>query len=86
MSVLPELQREGIGAKLMRETLRTLRDHGAAGCVLVGDPAYYERFGFRAEPQLVYPGAPAKYCLALSFGGAVPTGTLSYHPAFEATE
>ena len=46
ISVLPEYQRQGIGTSLMRSALSELRERGAAGCVLVGDPAYYGRFGF----------------------------------------
>lgn len=40
LSVLPAYQRQGIGKALMREVMTRLRSLGAAGCVLVGDPAY----------------------------------------------
>jgi len=86
ISVLPEHQGRGIGSRMMREVLQRLRDSGAAGCVLVGDPGFYQRFGFRAEPSLNYPGVPAEYVLALSFGGAVPKATVTFHAAFGATE
>jgi putative acetyltransferase len=33
----------------MRAALEALRELGAAGCVVVGEPAFYGRFGFRAE-------------------------------------
>ena len=39
ISVLPELQRQGIGKSLMREGLSALNSLGAKGCVAVGDPA-----------------------------------------------
>ena len=50
VSVRPENQRSGIGSALIRSGLRRLRERGIAGCVVLGDPAYYRRFGF--EPQL----------------------------------
>ena len=59
ISVLPEFQRQGIGSALMREAMQRLQDIGAAGCVLVGEPAYCTRFGFHNEPALSYPDVPA---------------------------
>jgi putative acetyltransferase len=82
LSVLPEYQRRGVGARLVREALRTLRENGAAGCVVLGDPAYYGRFGFLADPALVFPGVPPEYFQALSFGSSRPRGVVSYHAAF----
>lgn len=86
ISVTPRLQGQGIGSQLMRRALADLRELGATGCVLLGDPGYYGRFGFRAEPGLVLPGVPPEYFQALSFGGAIPAGTVSYHEAFNAQE
>ena len=85
ISVLPGRQREGIGSGLMRAALTELRRLGAAGCVLLGDPAYYRRFGFAARPELVLPGVPPEYFQALSFDGSWPEGSVRYHEAFEAT-
>ena len=85
ISVLPSCQGKGIGAQLMRQALAQLRAlPGAAGCVLLGEPAYYTRFGFRAEPALVLPGVPPEYFMALAFTGPVPAGTVQYSDAFEA--
>ncbi|WP_369010174.1 N-acetyltransferase, partial [Salmonella enterica] len=58
---------------------------GAYGCVLLGEPAYYGRFGFRAEPGLVLPGVPAEYFQALCLQLPVAQGEVQYSPAFEAT-
>ena len=82
LSVLPPHQRCGVGARLMREALRILRATGAAGCVVLGEPAYYGRFGFQADPARVFPGVPPEYFQALSFGSSVPRGVVSYHAAF----
>lgn len=85
ISVRPDRQGQGIGAALMNAALDALRQLGAAGCVLLGDPGYYGRFGFEAHPGLELPGVPAEYFQALAFAGEVPTGTVTYHQAFEAT-
>ncbi len=85
ISVLPEYQRQGIGSALMHAVLQALRDQGAAGSMLVGDPGYYQRFGFRCEPQLVYPGIPPAFFMVLPFTDALPSGTVTFHPAFGAT-
>ncbi|MDN3922679.1 GNAT family N-acetyltransferase [Roseateles violae] len=84
LSVAPALQRRGIGQALVRRGLARLRTLGAAGCVLLGDPAYYGRFGFRQEPGLRLPGVPGEYFQALLTDGPLPGGTVAYHPGFQA--
>lgn len=85
ISVLPEYQRRGIGKALMREGLSRLQAMGAKGCVLVGDPKYYERFGFRSLPELTHEGVPQEYVLALPFGGSRAQGAVVFHKSFSAT-
>jgi len=84
ISVRPELQGKGIGSLLMQAALRRLREQGAAGCVLVGDPAYYSRFGFKPEPSLVLPDVPPQHFQALAFGPSLPRGVVTFHEAFSA--
>ena len=52
ISVEPQHQREGIGSALVDAGLSRLKALGARGCVLVGDPGYYGRFGFSTGPAL----------------------------------
>lgn len=85
ISVHPEYQGRGIGSTLARAALDRLRHLGATGCVVLGDPAYYGRFGFRHHPGLVLPGVPQEYFQALPFGGDVPQAEVRYHAAFDAT-
>ncbi|MCY1271926.1 Acetyltransferase (GNAT) domain protein [compost metagenome] len=85
ISVTPGHQGEGIGSRLMEAALAELRDLGAEGCVLLGDPGYYSRFGFVVRPGLVLPGVPAEYFQALSLHGNWAEGEVSYHAAFDAT-
>lgn len=84
VAVLPQEQGRGVGSRLVEQALRRLRQQGAAGCVLVGEPAFYSRFGFAARPGLVLEGVPPAYFQALSFDGAPPQGSVRFHPAFEA--
>lgn len=82
ISVLPEFQGQGIGSKLMKSALATLDAMAASGCVVLGDPGYYGRFGFKVVDGLVLPGVPAEYFQALSLNGNFPHGAVSYHEAF----
>lgn len=85
ISVLADYQRRGIGSMLMTQALDELQRLGGAGCVVLGDPGYYGRFGFKNYATLELPGAPSEYFQALSFGKEVPAGSVSYHEAFDAT-
>lgn len=85
ISVVPECQRRGIGSRLMREALRALRERGAAGCVVLGEPEYYGRFGFRTDPNLSLPGVPPEYFQMIALGTNRPRGVVTYHSAFDAT-
>ncbi len=40
---------DGVGANLMRLAIARAGTNGHAGIILVGDPEYYERFGFTAD-------------------------------------
>lgn len=84
VSVIPPRQGEGVGSALMHAALDRLNADGADGAVLVGDPGFYERFGFASHPGLTYGGLPAEYIMALSFTGTVPLGAIRYHEAFGA--
>lgn len=46
MAVLPELQRQGIGGRLIRHGLDLLRRRGEHIVIVLGHPDYYPRFGF----------------------------------------
>ncbi|HTA64363.1 MAG TPA: N-acetyltransferase [Xanthomonadaceae bacterium] len=84
ISVAPEHQGHGVGTRLMERAFAELRRLGASGCVVLGDPNYYARFGFKVEPALVLPGVPPEYFQAIPFGGPLPSGTVSYHESFAA--
>ncbi|GAG30015.1 unnamed protein product [marine sediment metagenome] len=86
ISVRPAYQKQGVGSSLVNEGLRLLKDAGAEGCVVVGEPNYYERFGFKSPDGLEHEGVGQENFLALPFGGQIPQGIVEFHPAFGATE
>ena len=49
LAVASEVRSHGVGADLMRRALREAKRRGYRAVLLVGDPAYYQRFGFSAE-------------------------------------
>ena len=85
ISVLPEYQKQGIGKSLVNEGLSLLKELCGQGCILVGDPNYYKRFGFRNYPELVYEGIPQEVFLALPFNEKVPKGIIEFHKSFLVT-
>jgi putative acetyltransferase len=84
VSVAPERQKRGIGSALIRQGLTMLRAQGAQGCVLVGPPDYYHRFGFQHYDELTMHGVPPEVILALAFGGRMAQGAVTHHAAFAA--
>lgn len=85
LSVMPERHKRGIGTKLVEAGLQQLRDaHEARGVILLGDPAYYARFGFVSDERLTYHGEPSAYLQCLVLSGEMPSGEVAFHPAFEA--
>jgi putative acetyltransferase len=82
LSVNPRLQRQGIGRQLMDAGLAAMQTAGYSGCVVLGEPGFYEHFGFATCENLILPGALAPYFLAQAFAGALPSGFVRYADAF----
>ncbi|MCM8624783.1 N-acetyltransferase [Accumulibacter sp.] len=82
VSVEPSMQRTGVGSELVRAGLQRLIELDAKGCVMLGDPAFYSRFGFAHQPELRDPGPSAGYFVALSFLPSRPQGQVRHHAAF----
>lgn len=65
LAVDESLRRQGLGEKLIYEGLDSLNEFSYAAVVVLGDPAYYGRFGFK--PAAAYglhcrwPGAEATF-------------------------
>lgn len=84
VSVEPACQKQEIGARLIRAGLDRLRGDGAAGCILLGNPAYYSRFGFRVAAQHAPGEDHSEFFQLLPLAGPVPEGRFAYHAAFGA--
>ena len=82
ISVLPECQRQGIGSALIYRGLAELTEKGALGCLLMGDPAYYRRFGFRLSPEYTPSGELEEYFMVNWFTPFRPDGRFRFHGAF----
>ena len=88
VSVLPQHQHKGIGRALVGAGHLRLKAKGESIVFVLGDPAYYQRFGFSvaaAAPfACVYQG---EHLQALRLAADAPaTGSVVYAPAFGALE
>lgn len=86
LAVMPDGQGEGIGSALVRHGLEACRAAGVDVVFVLGDPAYYRRFGFdsalAARFASPFPGA-AFMALALRPGALDDaTGAVRYADAF----
>jgi len=86
ISVTPNQQGKGIGSELMYAAIAELKKLNANGCVLLGDPNYYTRFGFEPMNDLILPDVPPEYFQVISLQNERPTGTVKYHESFLAKE
>jgi putative acetyltransferase len=83
ISVIPALQLQGIGSALMHEGLNRMKGmQDVRGIVVLGNPAYYQKFGFKRHSDLLFPSAPAEHFLVQSFTEEILKGTVSFHDAF----
>jgi putative acetyltransferase len=85
LAVVPARQRTGIGTRLVETALSIARERGWAAVVVLGDPAYYCRFGFTPEAAR---GFACKYAgahlMMKALDVPVPSsGRLVYPAAFE---
>ena len=90
LGVLPAFQGQGIGSSLVRAGLEICRRTGYDAVVVLGNPRYYERFGFsRASAYQLgneYGADEAFMVLGLKDGilQAI-SGLVQYQPEFRAT-
>lgn len=88
LAVRPDRQRAGLGAALVRAGLEAAPQFGAVGVLVLGDPAYYGRFGFSHEAAArvacPYSELAALQALALHPGTFDAALTVAYPNAFSA--
>ena len=75
------MQRQGVGTTLIEQGHKMLIDKEASGCVLIGDPEYYQRFGYRSG-NISYADVPVEYVQWVTFSGIMPKGNITYSKAF----
>jgi putative acetyltransferase len=90
LAVAPARQRSGIGSRLVREGLARARRGGWEAVFVLGDPAYYGRFGFDAAAARGFASPYAgPHFLAHALGEAglpASAGSIAYAPAFRDLE
>ena len=80
-------RRQGIAAELVREGLKHCRELEIGWVVVLGEPSYYGRFGFRQAAELglsdEFGGGPAFQAIEL-LSGSLPVGAglVRYSPEF----
>jgi len=83
VSVDPDFQGQGIGSALIEQGLAELRQRGASGCLLIGDPGFYCRFGFEGDVDLTYRDLRPDIVQALAFSGNPPVGEIVFARGLE---
>jgi len=91
MAVVPEHQRTGVGARLIRAGLAACRERGYAAVVVVGHAEYYPRFGFAAARafglRCEFNVPPEAFMVTVLDAQVLPhlTGVVRYRPEFAGT-
>ncbi len=82
IAVLPEYQGRGVGKVLIKESMRIINEK-YEGCVVMGEPSYYLKFGFKVVEGLFFEGVPQEFFLTTWKNKDIkPQGAVSYHSAF----
>lgn len=89
VSVVPASQRRGIGSALIQRAINRAREEDWAAIFVLGDPSYYERFGFDREAAAAFTSPYAgSHFMVLKLVPALPasSGELRHAPAFVALD
>jgi putative acetyltransferase len=85
VAVKPEFQNQGIGSQLIRASLAEVKADGYDFVVLLGNPAYYQRFGFQTASvfglQNEY-GVDEEFMILNLSGRELPRGLVRYVEEF----
>jgi len=82
VSVLPAHQGQGVGSALIENGLDELKNINALGCILTGNPAYYQKFGFKPASALAPANEPEDFFMLKQLSSRIPQGQFSFHQAF----
>jgi putative acetyltransferase len=85
LAVAANVRRRGIGGTLVQTGLTHLRDLGETLVFVLGDPAYYRRFGFEvADPAFDSAYSGPHFMQVRLRGGGPVSGAIHYPAAFAA--
>jgi putative acetyltransferase len=84
VAVRPDVQRRGIGSQLIREGLWLCKEKDFDYCVVLGNPKYYQRFGFQKASSF---GIQNEYgvdeeFMVIHFSNCEVFGVVKYAPEF----
>ena len=86
IAVLPEYRRTGFASRLIQQGIARSETAGWRGIFVLGDPAFYRRFGFDAAKAAGFSSPYAgPHLMALPLGGGelpARTGIIQHAPAF----
>lgn len=83
LAVEPSFHGSGIGGALIREAHLRLKKAGETLSIVLGEPAYYSRFGYARDRAARFESEYQCEALqALAWGDAPEAGRLVYAPAF----
>jgi putative acetyltransferase len=86
VAVLPEYRRTGFGSRLIRQSIACSEAAGWLAIFVLGDPAFYRRFGFDAAKASGFTSPYAgPHLMVLPLGSSelpVSAGRIEYAPAF----
>ncbi len=77
VAVVLERRNQQIGARLIEEAFRLAKEKGHKATIVVGDPAYYGRFGFKTSADFGIEntnGIPGQYVMARELAPAALSG------------
>lgn len=83
LSVAPACQKSGVGSALVLHTLELAAEQGYRAVVILGDPRYYHRFGFRSAEKWDITDCDGKFSPAMMayplYSGALDGVTGAFH-------
>lgn len=84
VAVHPSFQKQGVGLALIREGLDQAKEDGWTCVFVLGDPAYYGRFGFRVEAAKGYSSPySGGHFMAVPFSDVPKSGEIVYPMPFK---
>ncbi len=90
VAVLPNRQNQGIGSALIQHGVSLAKAENWLAIFLLGDPTYYERFGFSVDAAAKFEtNYPKKYFMALELASNALdklSGPVTYAPPFDELE